>query len=90
MLSKVSYMNLVMRLVFPTLWSPRRTILVRFGGVEEKSAVAGVDGASIGGVQSWPIPKPFTTMIQQGDRLAKCLLIKTSGCESHEIGRAHV
>lgn len=73
--------DLVIRLVFPTLWSPRRTILVRFGGVEEKSAVAGVDGASIGGVQSWLMPKPYTTMIKQGNWLAKYLL-KTSGCES--------
>lgn len=39
--------DLVIRLVFPTLWSPSNTILVRFGGVEEKSAVAGVDNASI-------------------------------------------
>jgi hypothetical protein len=56
---------------------------VRFGGVEEKSAVAGVDGASgIGGVQSWLAPKQYTTiLIKQGDWLAKCLL-KTSGCES--------
>jgi len=44
--------NLVMRLVFPTLWSPRRTTLVRLGEVKEKSAAAGVDGASIGGMQS--------------------------------------
>lgn len=34
-----------MRLVFPTLWSPSKTILVRLGGDEEKSA-AGVDGES--------------------------------------------
>lgn len=33
---------LVIRLVFPTLWSPRRTILLRFKGGEEKSAVTGV------------------------------------------------
>lgn len=39
--------DLVIRLVFPTLWSPSNTILVRFGGVEEKSAVAGVDSVSI-------------------------------------------
>jgi hypothetical protein len=39
-----------MRLVFPTLWSPRRTTFVRLGDVKEKSAVAGVDGASIGGI----------------------------------------
>ena len=32
---------LVIKLVFPTLWSPRSTIFVRFGGEEEKSAVAG-------------------------------------------------
>jgi hypothetical protein len=32
-----------MRLVLPTLWSPSKTILVRFGGAEEKSAVTGVD-----------------------------------------------
>lgn len=30
-----------MRLVFPTLWSPSRTILLRFSGGEEKSAVTG-------------------------------------------------
>jgi hypothetical protein len=36
-----------MRLVFPTLWSPRSTIFVRFGGAEEKSAVAGVVGFDI-------------------------------------------
>lgn len=41
--------DLVIRLVFPTLWSPSNTILVRFGGVEEKSAVVGVDKASITG-----------------------------------------
>jgi hypothetical protein len=35
-------MNLVMRLVFPTLWSPSKTIFVRFGGADEKSAVTGV------------------------------------------------
>lgn len=28
--------------VFPTLWSPRSTILLRFSGGEEKSADAGV------------------------------------------------
>jgi hypothetical protein len=39
-----------MRLVLPTLWSPSKTIFVRFGGVDEKSAVAGVDKASIAGV----------------------------------------
>ena len=33
---------LVIRLVFPTLWSPRSTILLRFSGGEEKSAVTGV------------------------------------------------
>lgn len=33
--------RLVIRLVFPTLWSPRRTILLRFSGGEEKSAVTG-------------------------------------------------
>ena len=33
---------LVIRLVFPTLWSPRRTILLRFSGGDEKSAVTGV------------------------------------------------
>lgn len=37
----------MMRLVFPTLWSPSKTIFVRFGGDEEKSADAGVDGVSI-------------------------------------------
>jgi hypothetical protein len=42
--------DLVMRLVFPTLWSPRRTTFVRLGDVKEKSAVAGVDGESIGGI----------------------------------------
>jgi len=31
-----------MRLVLPTLWSPSKTILVRFGGAEEKSAETGV------------------------------------------------
>jgi len=30
--------HLVIRLVFPTLWSPSKTILVRFGGADEKSA----------------------------------------------------
>lgn len=35
---------LVMRLVLPTLWSPSRTIFVRFGGAEEKSAAVGVAG----------------------------------------------
>ena len=30
-----------MRLVFPTLWSPSSTILVRFGGDDEKSAETG-------------------------------------------------
>lgn len=56
---------------------------MRFGGVEEKSAVAGVDGTSgIGRVQSWLAPKPYTTiLIKQGDWLAKYLQ-KTSGCES--------
>jgi hypothetical protein len=38
---------LVMRLVLPTLWSPRSTILVRLGGAEEKSAAAGVEGFDI-------------------------------------------
>lgn len=28
--------------VFPTLWSPRSTILLRFSGGDEKSGVAGV------------------------------------------------
>ena len=42
--------DLVIRLVFPTLWSPSNTILVRFGGVEEKSAAVGVDKASIAGL----------------------------------------
>jgi hypothetical protein len=37
----------VMRLVFPTLWSPRSTIFVRLGGAEEKSVEAGVDEESI-------------------------------------------
>lgn len=32
----------MIRLVFPTLWSPRRTILLRFSGGDEKSAVTGV------------------------------------------------
>ncbi len=65
-LSKVSYMKLwwilgiideiwqgryrVIKLVFPTLWSPSNTILVRLGGVEEKSAVGGVEGESIASV----------------------------------------
>lgn len=35
--------HLVMRDVFPTLWSPRRTILLRFRGGDEKSAVTGDD-----------------------------------------------
>lgn len=38
---------LVMRLVLPTLWSPKRTIFVRLGGDEEKSAETGVPGVSI-------------------------------------------
>lgn len=37
----------VMRLVFPTLWSPSKTIFVRFGGEEEKSAETGVAGVSM-------------------------------------------
>lgn len=28
--------------VLPTLWSPKRTILLRFSGGDEKSGVAGV------------------------------------------------
>jgi hypothetical protein len=36
--------HLVIRLVFPTLWSPSKTILVRFGGADEKSAATGVVG----------------------------------------------
>lgn len=36
--------HLVIKLVLPTLWSPSNTILVRFGGAEEKSAVTGVVG----------------------------------------------
>lgn len=39
--------HLVIRLVFPTLWSPSKTILVRFGGADEKSAVTGVVGDSM-------------------------------------------
>lgn len=31
----------MIKLVFPTLWSPRRTILLRFKGGDEKSAVTG-------------------------------------------------
>ena len=38
----------MMRLVFPTLWSPSKTIFVRFGGDDEKSAETGVDGVSMG------------------------------------------
>jgi hypothetical protein len=34
----------VIRLVLPTLWSPRSTIFVRFGGADEKSAATGVFG----------------------------------------------
>lgn len=34
----------VIRLVLPTLWSPSSTILVLFGGEDEKSAVTGVAG----------------------------------------------
>jgi hypothetical protein len=37
-----------MRLVLPTLWSPSKTILVRFGGADEKSADTGVVEVSIG------------------------------------------
>lgn len=36
---------LVIKLVFPTLWSPSKTIFVRLGGAEEKSAA--VDGESM-------------------------------------------
>lgn len=36
----------MIRLVLPTLWSPRRTILVRLGGEEEKSAETGVETES--------------------------------------------
>jgi hypothetical protein len=43
-----------MRLVFPTLWSPRSTIFVRLGGAEEKSVDAGVEEESIShGVVGW-------------------------------------
>jgi len=45
------YSYLVMRLVFPTLWSPSKTIFVRFGGEEEKSAETGVDGVSMGALR---------------------------------------
>lgn len=43
----------VIKLVFPTLWSPRSTILVRLGGEEEKSADTGVEAESAmaGGTQ---------------------------------------
>lgn len=36
-----------MRLVLPTLWSPSKTIFVRFGGAEEKSAAVGVAGVDM-------------------------------------------
>lgn len=36
--------HLVIKLVLPTLWSPKRTIFVRFGGAEEKSEATGVAG----------------------------------------------
>ena len=39
--------NLVIKLVFPTLWSPSNTILLRFNGGDEKSAVTGVDATLI-------------------------------------------
>ncbi len=38
----------VIRLVFPTLWSPNRTILVRLGGEEGNSEVVG-DAMAVGG-----------------------------------------
>ena len=34
----------VIKLVLPTDWSPSKTIFVRFGGAEEKSAPTGVVG----------------------------------------------
>ena len=37
----------VIRLVFPTDWSPNNTIFVRFRGDEEKSAEAGVCGVAM-------------------------------------------
>ena len=37
----------VIRLVFPTDWSPSNTIFVRFSGDDEKSAEAGVPGVAI-------------------------------------------
>jgi len=40
------YSHLVIRLVLPTLWSPRRTILVRLGGEDEKSADTGCEAES--------------------------------------------
>ena len=38
--------HLVMRLVLPTDWSPRRTIFVRLGGTEDRSVCSAmrVDG----------------------------------------------
>lgn len=49
-LSNVSYMNFVIKLVFPTDCSPRNTTFVFFtvvGPADEKSAVPGVPGAAI-------------------------------------------
>lgn len=48
-LSKVSYINRVIKLVFPTLCSPRNTNLNFLSGVlaEEKSAVEGVWGVDM-------------------------------------------
>ena len=40
--NKSAFAHLVIKLVFPTLWSPSRTILLRFSGGDEKSAVTGV------------------------------------------------
>lgn len=39
--------NLVIREVFPTDWSPNKTIFVRFNGDDEKSAVVGVPAFDI-------------------------------------------
>lgn len=61
---------LVMRLVLPTDWSPSKTIFVRFGGAEEKSAVTGeVACSAIGGFKEeneckrwWVSPRSSSAM----------------------------
>lgn len=60
-----------MRLVFPTLWSPSKTILVRLGGDEEKSA--GVDGESDMSVEVWPTMALSRVLRQESDHVTPVL-----------------